>query len=635
VVQLYVHDAVASITRPVKELRGFARVALEPGGSKRIGFELSTRQLAFYDRDMRFAIEAGTIEVMLGSSSEGIRLTGSFESGEGGSCGRDLQYARAMSDSRVSGASAAALLSDCRASSSAALRRLLTVQSQRCEPKRASRFCARVGRWHASCLRSPREGEPMADSKESLFFGAIADPYPVYHLLRTDDPVHFVDMPGLWILTRYADVSPALRDPRLSADRFHLTQVEMRTSALISSLANMMLLRDPPAHTRLRSLVSKAFTPRVIEGLRGKIEAVVDELLTAAASRGSMDLIADFARADAVGRHRRLLGVRVEDREQLKLWSDDLIKMLDGSIALANFPAAEKSAGELKEYLEALFPERRANPRDDLISAMLAARDQGDRLSDDELFASCVLLLLAGHETTTNLIGHGVLARCAIRSAGVDARRRRGVAAHRHRRVAALRLALQLTSRVAEATWRSAASRCRRTGSEPLSGRANRDPAQFPDPDRLDIRREDNPRRLRSRPSLLPGARWLASRADGHRRLTRRFPISAWPGTRSGGRKGSPSAASERCASRARTGLPAFRPVRRLAALDRLPLRRKGFCFDALRHLRPDGTEANEENSRHRDRHLRVERLRGCLGSSLDRSGFPAKPYLYRRSTSS
>src|SRR5262245_40810550 len=171
-------------------------------------------------------------------------------------------------------------------------------------------------------------GEHMADANENILFGAISDPYPIYHLLRTDDPVHFVEVPGLWLLTRYADVSAGLRDPRLSADRYHLTRIEMRSSALISSLASMMLLRDPPAHTRLRSLVSKAFTPRVIEGLRPKIETVVDELLAAAARRGSIDLIHDFAAPMPVVVIADLLGVRSEDRDQLKLWSDDLVKML-------------------------------------------------------------------------------------------------------------------------------------------------------------------------------------------------------------------------------------------------------------------------------------------------------------------
>jgi len=334
----------------------------------------------------------------------------------------------------------------------------------------------------------------MPNEMQSLFFAAIDDPYPVYRQMREHDPVHFVDVPGFWILTRYADIVAGLRDPRLSADRFHLTQLEMRSSALISSLANMMLLRDPPAHTRLRSLVSRAFTPRVIEGLRPKIESLVDELLAEPLRRGHMDLIDDFAAPLPLVVIGELLGVPVEDRAQLKRWSDDLIKILDGSIALAGFPAAEKAAGELQVYLEPVFAARRVAPRDDLISALLAARDQGDRLSDAELFASCVLLLLAGHETTTNLIGNGMLA--LLRNPEQLAALRADASILRTAVEELLRYdsPVQLTSRVANESF-EIAGRPIAVGQEVCLGlgAANRDPAQFRDPDRLDLRREENP----------------------------------------------------------------------------------------------------------------------------------------------
>jgi pimeloyl-[acyl-carrier protein] synthase len=334
----------------------------------------------------------------------------------------------------------------------------------------------------------------MSQESQPLWSSVVADPYPLYHQMRASSPVQYVEPPGMWVLTRYADVAWALRDPRLSADRFHLSQAELRSSALISSLAHMMLLRDPPAHTRLRALVSKAFTPRVIEGLRPRVGAVVDELLAAPLRRGSMDLIAEFATPMPLVVIAELLGIPVEDQQQLKLWSDDLIKMLDGSLALAAFPAAEKAAAELKLYLERVFAERRASPRDDLISALLAARDHEDRLDDEELFACCVLLLLAGHETTTNLVGNGTLALLRhpeqLELLRADAFWLRPAVEELLR----FDSPVQLTSRVAAEDLEIDGHQVRAGQEVNLClGAANRDPVQFRDPDRLDIRREDNP----------------------------------------------------------------------------------------------------------------------------------------------
>lgn len=162
--------------------------------------------------------------------------------------------------------------------------------------------------------------------------------------------------------------------------------------------AHTRLFRDPPDHTRLRGLVNKAFTPRVVERLRPRIEAVVEELLGACADDGGMDLIAD------------LLGIPLEDYKELKRWSDDLALMLDGSIAAPVAPRAVTSASEFVDYLRKVMAQRRAQPGDDLLSEMLAVQEKDDSLTEDEILGTSVLLLGAGHEATTNLIGNGGLA---------------------------------------------------------------------------------------------------------------------------------------------------------------------------------------------------------------------------------
>ena len=319
-----------------------------------------------------------------------------------------------------------------------------------------------------------------------------ADPYVHYRELRETDPVHFIEPPGLWFLTRYADVAAAMRDERLSAERFQLSLPEMQASALIRSLTNMMLLRDPPHHTRMRTLVSKAFTPRVVEGLRSRIEEIVDNLLGAILPTGRLELMHDLAAPLPVIVIAQLLGIPVQDREQFKRWSDDLMLIADGSLALTGFPKAEQSTGELRTYLNGIFAERRVDPRDDLISGLLAAQERDDRLSEDELFATCVLLLAAGHETTTNLIGNGMLA--LLRHPDQLALLRRDPTLIRGAIEELLRYdsPVQIMSRVAKEDVHID-GRLVRQGQEVALGlaAANRDPEQFPDPDRLDITRAD------------------------------------------------------------------------------------------------------------------------------------------------
>jgi cytochrome P450 len=321
-----------------------------------------------------------------------------------------------------------------------------------------------------------------------------ADPYPTYHALRAAAPVFWLELglpelPGIWVLSRYADAAAVLRDERFSAAKPEFL-TRAGGGALDRLIRRNLLVLDPPDHTRLRTLVTKAFTPRVVERLRPRIEAIVGELLAARLETGTIELIADLAAPLPVIVIAELLGIPLEDRAQFKRWSDDLAVIVDGTIALAGIGQAEVSAGEFHDYLDRIFRERLERPGEDLVSGLVQAQEHGERLTRDELFAICTLLLVAGHETTTNLIGNGVLA--LLRHPDELARLRTDPALVRTAVEECLRYdsPVQLTSRTALEDVEIEGTTIRR-GQEvdTLLGAANRDPAQFPHPDRFDLGR--------------------------------------------------------------------------------------------------------------------------------------------------
>ncbi len=322
----------------------------------------------------------------------------------------------------------------------------------------------------------------------------IADPYPTYHRLRAEDPVHRSPL-GFWVLTRYEDVVTALRDPRLAKEAIAAV-IAARYGAAMPAMGLSMLDRDPPDHTRLRGLVNKAFTPRVVEGLRPHIQKIVDGLLARVEGVGSMDLIEEFAYPLPVIVICQMLGVPVEDRERFKEWGLDIARGLDAILLPPDSDVAQRSAAArraLADYFRALIAERRTSPRGDLLSALIAAEEAGDKLSEDELLATCILLLVAGHETTVNLIGNGTLALLRhpdqLRRLREDPRLI-GSAVEELLRYDG---PVQRTTRIPSAEV-TIAGRTIGKGEMvmPFIGAADRDPAQFPDPDRLDITRTDN-----------------------------------------------------------------------------------------------------------------------------------------------
>jgi pimeloyl-[acyl-carrier protein] synthase len=322
----------------------------------------------------------------------------------------------------------------------------------------------------------------------------VADPYPTYRRLRAEDPVHHSPL-GFWVLTRYDDVIAALRDPRLAKEAI-AAFVAARFGAPMPALGLSMLDRDPPDHTRLRSLVSKAFTPRVVEGLRPRIQQIVDGLLDRVQSAGSMDLIEEFAYPIPVIVICEMLGVPVEDHERFKGWSLDIARGLDSVLLPPDSDVPRRSMaarGALADYFRELIARRRASPRADMLSGLIAAEEAGDRLSENELLATCILLLIAGHETTVNLIGNGTLALLRHPDQLRLLRGNPGLIAGAVEELLRFDGPVQRTARIpSEDVVIDGHTIAKGEMLMPFIGAADRDPAQFPEPDRLDITRTDN-----------------------------------------------------------------------------------------------------------------------------------------------
>jgi cytochrome P450 PksS len=241
-----------------------------------------------------------------------------------------------------------------------------------------------------------------------------ADPFPFFAVLRASEPVYRTTLPDktpLWLLSRYDDVAALLRDERFTKNRRHaLTKEQLRklpwTPPMFRPLERNMLDLDPPDHTRLRSLVHKAFTPSLVEQMRSRTQAIADELLDRIVWTGEMDLIKDFALPLPMTIITEILGVPRKDHDKFHKWSQAVVSLTSPSPTLRVLPSVWKFI----RYLRQFFKLRRRDPKDDLVSALIKAEEAGDKLNEDELLAMVFLLLIAGHETTVNLIGNGTLA---------------------------------------------------------------------------------------------------------------------------------------------------------------------------------------------------------------------------------
>jgi cytochrome P450 len=327
------------------------------------------------------------------------------------------------------------------------------------------------------------------------------DPHPFLHRLRETDPVHRSPLLGVWVLTRYADVLAALRDERFSADarhwqdyrKFFFRDALGGGSALAEAYGKWMLQLDPPDHTRLRALVNKAFTPRVAESLGPRVRRAVDELMAPGVARGEMDLITELAYPLPIIVIAELLGVPRADHDKIKSWSTDILPSFSPALSAAKVRQISDALGNFREYFRYLAEQRRRAPQNDLISGLIAAREQGDRLSEDELLATCILIAFAGHASTVQLIGGALQALLEHRQQLERLRREPRLITSAIEESLRYVSPLQLVYRTTRDAVNVAGKTIPANEMVFLSlAAANRDPLQFPEPDRFDIARAEN-----------------------------------------------------------------------------------------------------------------------------------------------
>ena len=332
--------------------------------------------------------------------------------------------------------------------------------------------------------------------------GFIADPYPVYRELREHAPIWYHEPTDHWLVTRWEDVNALLRDRRFGRTYHHLaSNAEMGRpdeppwhAPFWHLIRSGILDMEPPDHTRVRALVSKAFTPRMVESMREPIQTIMDGLVASVSGAGTFDLLPRIAEPLPVAVIAELLGVPTEDRPLLRPWSADICGMYELNPSEETARTAVRACVEFSDYLRDLSRERRTAPRDDLISALAQVASEGERLSEDELIGTCVLLLNAGHEATVNVTANGWWSLF-----------------RNPEQLARLRADPSLVARAIEELMRwdtplqmferwvlEDAEICGQVvpkGAELglLFGSANRDPAVFDEPDSLDVSRDPNP----------------------------------------------------------------------------------------------------------------------------------------------
>jgi len=338
----------------------------------------------------------------------------------------------------------------------------------------------------------------------------VSDPYPLYKRLRETQPVRKDPIAPVWVITRYADTMTMLRDPRFRKDPFasdRLPPVAREQLAVSDAAAGRasaemvsMLFLDPPEHTRVRGIFTKAFTPRRLEAMKGRIQQITDKRLDRAEANsadGTIELIRDLAYPLPVTVIAEMLGFPPEDYERIKKWSDEMAEALTLNPKPEGQARAYQARMEIRDYFNGIVAQLKEKPGDNLISALLTGEaygERGERLNPDELFSNCILLLAAGHETTTNLIGNGILALLRHPDQLKDLREHTEELIHGAvDELLRYDPPVQWMSRVTGETLTLGGKEIER-GQILLAsvGAANRDPAVFTDPDQLDIRRVDN-----------------------------------------------------------------------------------------------------------------------------------------------
>ncbi|MCM3109551.1 cytochrome P450 family protein [Lederbergia lenta] len=323
---------------------------------------------------------------------------------------------------------------------------------------------------------------------ETLFTKAFTqNPYPVYTKLREEDPVPYVLLPDgqyAWMITRYEDAVAALKEQRFIKDFTKFYEEDMENADLFSK---NMLFADPPDHKRLRGLVSKAFTPQLIAGMRDRIQEITDELLEEIAGKKNVNLIDEFAFPLPIIVICEMLGIPTDDRDKFRIWSNSIIEDPNGGYD----EKVQQHMNDFVQYLQKRFAYVRENPGNGLISQLIIAEEKGDQLTEQELYGVVTLLIIAGHETTVNLIGNAVMAL-------LEHPRQLALLKNQPELIhTAIEEALRFNDPVEFSTSRWAAESFEFKGKSISKGdlvivvlnSANHDPNQFKDPDVFDITR--------------------------------------------------------------------------------------------------------------------------------------------------
>lgn len=325
----------------------------------------------------------------------------------------------------------------------------------------------------------------------------LANPYPLYHKLRSEDPVHWDPYLHAWIVTRYTDVVTVFQ--RFSANRTYTPeQLETLGLSALKPLAQVMihqmLFLDPPDHTRIRGLASKAFTPRRVAILRSHIQDITNSLLDAVQDKGEMDVIADLAYPLPAIVTAEMLGVPTSDWQQLTAWSADFAQVLGNFQHNPDYASkAIRSLEEMVIYFRSAVQEQREHPRDGLISAYLNAEIDGDRFTEEEVIANTIVTMVGGQETTTNLIGNGLLSLLRHRGQMEKLQADLSLIPSAVEELLRYESPSQHTARLAPDDVELGGKKIRqRQAVIAVMGAANRDPERFPDPDQLDVERQDN-----------------------------------------------------------------------------------------------------------------------------------------------
>jgi cytochrome P450 len=323
----------------------------------------------------------------------------------------------------------------------------------------------------------------------------IDDPYPYYAALRAHDPVHEL-APGSFFLTRYEDVAAAYRDPRMSSDKKQEFKPKLGDGPIYEHHTTSLVFNDPPLHTRVRRLIMGAVNQRAIARMEPGLVALVDDLLDRMAGRPRIDLIDEFAAQIPVEVIGNLLDVPKGERGPLRGWSLAILSALEPAPGAEVLARANRATSEFLDYLAVLCAERRRRPGDpeaDVLTRLIQGEPDGERLADKELFHNCIFLLNAGHETTTNLIGNGMHALLVHRDELERLARDPALVGTAVEELLRFESPLQLNNRVTTAPV-EIGGRAFPAGTYLTLGigAANRDPAQFPDPDRLDVGRNPN-----------------------------------------------------------------------------------------------------------------------------------------------